>query len=183
MRRRGEISRSIVTALVMAAGLATTLGAQVRGSAIAAGPSLRDTVGVLLAIAERGDVNLRRAPRLVPAINCLFEHVSCRGAGQWDADTVRAHVLLDSVRTIAMKGDAITADSVAADSVLFQRIELAAPIFYGAKRDSARIEVGARARLRPGPRGFFASDAHVTLALDPVTGRWRIVKWFIHRIT
>ena len=30
---------------------------------------------------------------------------------------------------------------------------------------------------------FFASDAHVTLARDPVTRGWSIVKWFTHRIT
>ena len=182
MRRR-TIFRSTVTALAMACVLATTLGAQSRSRRRAARPSLRDTVGVLLAIAERGDVNLHRAPRLVPAINCLFEHVSCRGAGQWDADTVRAHALLDSVRAIVVTRDSIAADPVASDSVLFERLELTAPIFYGAKRDSARIEVGARARLRPGRRGFFASDAHVTLARDPVTRRWSIVKWFTHRIT
>lgn len=182
MKRRG-ISRSIVVALAMAGLLATPLGAQAGGSRRTAGPSLRDTVGVLLAIAERGDVNLRRAPRLVPATNCLFAHVSCRGAGQWDADTMRAHALLDSVRAIVMTRDSIRVESVADDSVLFQRLELTAPIFYGAERDSARVEVGARARLEPGRRGYFESDAHVTLARDPLTRRWSIVKWFTHRIT
>lgn len=177
------IFRSTVTALAVASVLATTLGAQSRGRRRAAPPSLRDTVGVLLAVAERGDVNLHRAPRLVPAINCLFEHVSCRGAGQWDADTIRARALLDSVRAIVMTRDSIAADPVAADSVLFQRMELTAPIFYGAKRDSARVEVGVRARLRLGRRGYFESDAHVSLARDPVTHRWSIVKWFTHRIT
>lgn len=97
--------------------------------------------------------------------------------------TVRARALLDSVRAIAMTRDSIAADSVPTDSVLFQRIELTAPIFYGAKRDSARVEVGVRARLRPGRRGHFESDAHVTLARDSATRRWNIVKWFTHRIT
>ncbi len=177
------IQRSNIMAVAMACVLATTLGAQTRGGRRDARPSLRDTVGVLLAIAERGDVNLRRAPRLVPAINCLFEHVSCRGAGQWDADTIRARALLDSVRAIVMTRDSIATDSVAADSVLFQRMELTAPIFYGAKRDSARVDVGVRARLRLGRRGYFESDAHVSLARDPATRRWSIVKWFTHRIT
>jgi hypothetical protein len=175
-------SRSIVVAVAMACALATTLGAQTRGGRPAPRPSLHDTVGVLLAVAEHGDVNLRRAPRLVPATNCLYQHVSCRGAGQWDADTMRAHALLDSVRVIARTRHSV-ADSVAADSVLYQRLELTAPIFYGARRDSARIEVGARARFDTSRRGYFESDAHVTLVRDRVTRRWSIVKWFTHRIT
>lgn len=176
-------SRALAGVLVASTVVAATLGAQASTTRRHDAPSLDDTVGVLLAIAERGDVNLRRAPRLVPATSCLEAHVSCRPVGWWGADTARTRALLDSVRALVAAHDSVAADSMDADSVLFQRLELTAPIFYGSTGDSARIEVGVRARLHTGRRGYFESDAHVTPARDPVTRQWNIVKWFTHRIT
>lgn len=62
-----SIVHVVAGALTAGAVIASPLGAQRSTTRDGVAPSLRDTVGVLLAIAERGDINLRRAPQLVPA--------------------------------------------------------------------------------------------------------------------
>lgn len=179
MHRNGSILRVLPIALMVGSTLASRLEGQAAVPRRTKEPSLRDTVAVFLTIARKGDVNLHGIPSLVPATRCFQPPATCNRMGYWSANEARGRALLDSVHAMIIAGDS----TVTGDAVHLQRMELTAPVFFGSARDSASVEVGVRARLRPGPRGYFESDAHVTLARDPTSRHWSIVKWFTHRIT